>query len=367
MPRLTFTREETQDYDHKAAFLHFLHQLEPEVEKTLVELSKFYNILFGKHQPFDRGAIVYPPDFQDLFSQFFTYKSWREDSQPNFSYRVTNYLAKDNELLKTCLEYRNRRWNEIKNSVHKTLSDPQAGEEIRKISCSEDELTGMVYRKVAQDEGYLKSVLEHEESMLGYFSDFRNMFFEGLIERFHLEKEWLCLSAFLAIQEGKSKLQMPSNYTMHVYPIELLRDLHGVKDESFGLRYFPTGLPYPNELPGAASFQFGQPFSVYSNAEEYEKEATTAYGEHIRKYIREMQEALRSHGYKLKRRNSNYSRIKWLVRWTVQGWTMNKILDDYTENEGGPDSIDQDTVWKAFKSFAKYDLPVRKKRKAATN
>ena len=89
------------------------------------------------------------------------------------------------------------------------------------------------------------------------------------------------------------------------------------------------------------------------------EEATAAYREHIRKYVTETQEALRGHGYKLKRRNTNYSRIKWLVRWTVQGWTMKKILDDFTENGSGPNSIDQDTVGKAFKTFKKYGLPVR--------
>ena len=36
-PRLTFTTEEIQDYNHKQVFLYFLHELEPDVEKTLIK------------------------------------------------------------------------------------------------------------------------------------------------------------------------------------------------------------------------------------------------------------------------------------------------------------------------------------------
>ncbi len=46
---------------------------------------------------------------------------------------------------------------------------------------------------------------------------------------------------------------------------------------------------------------------------------------------------------------------------------MNEILDEYTENESSGRSIDESTVWKAFKTFEKYDLPVRKKRQAEAN
>jgi hypothetical protein len=364
MTRLKFALEEDHDYWHKSAFLHYLHEFEPQVEQVLSELCEFYKTLFGKHESFDRGALLYPVDFQELYSQHFSYDSWQERKESAFSYRVSDYLAKSNELLRSCLEYRRRRWNEIKANVQEALSDPVRGADIRKISSSEDVLTGIAYREAAKNEEHLRLVCDHEELVLESLDHFRRMFFEKLITRFHIEKNWLCLSAFVAIQEGKSRLEMPHNYTMHLYPVELLRELYGSNHEALGLCYFPTGLPYPNELPRPPAFQFDKSFGVYVNADDYESQAVAGYREHVRNYIEELQRVLRSRGYKLKRRNVNYSRIKWLIRWTVQGWTMNQILDEYTQ-ESGPNSVDPSTVWKAFKSFESYDLPVIKKRKKA--
>jgi hypothetical protein len=359
---MKFALEENLDYWHKLSFLHYVHELEPQVEGTLSKLCAEYRALFTGHRTFDRAAFLYPPEFQEFYSQAFTYKSWKERQEPTFNLRTADYLAVSNKLLKSALEYRRSRWDEIRSKVQDALKDPRLSRELQKFSHSEDVITREAYWHAAETEETLKNVIAYEDLQLSSLANFRRMFFEDFILKFHLDREWLCLSAFLSIQEGKTKLEMPHTFTMHRYPIELLRELYGERDDKSSLCYFPTGLPYPNELPRPPAFQYDQSFHVYSNAGEYEAAAISAYGEHIRTYVEAMQRLLRSHGYKLKRRNVNYSRIKWLVRWTIQGWTMKQILDEHTENESGPDAIDESTVWKAFKSFDKYDLPVRRKK-----
>lgn len=61
-------------------------------------------------------------------------------------------------------------------------------------------------------------------------------------------------------------------------------------------------------------------------------------------------------------RPANYDRVKWLVRWTVQGWSKEQILneiDDELEKQGILKNYDIRTVELAFQQFTKYDLPVR--------
>jgi len=359
---MKFALEENLEYWHKLAFLHYLHELEPQVEATLSRLCAEYKALFTEHRPFDRAAFIYPLDFQEFYSQAFTYKSWKGSEEPTFNLRTADYLAQSNNLLKSALEYRRSRWDEIKSKVQEALRDPTLSQELQKISHSADVITREAYWHAAETEETLKTVIAYEDLQLSSLAKFRKMFFEDFILKFHLDREWLCLSTFLSIQEGKTKLEMPHTHTMHLYPVELLRELYGGRSDKSSVAYFPTGLPYPNELPRPPAFQYDQSFHVYSNADEYEAAAVSAYREHIKTYVRDMQRLLRSFGYKLKRRNVDYSRIKWLVRWTVQGWTMNRILDDHTQSESGPDAIDESTVWKAFTSFKKYDLPVRRKK-----
>jgi hypothetical protein len=361
--KISFSTKETEDYYHKAAFLRYLNKFEPDIQNTLGELLPLYVSLFGKHLPFDHSSFIFPPDFQYFYSEYFTINSWQENnSKREHSHTVRRYLSQHNESLKSCRDYIDQRWDEVKDAVQKFLNDPQTSEDIRKVPDAEKVLIRMLWEKFTQEERNLKIAFEFEDSTVELFHQFRKMFFENLIYKFHLKKEWLCLSAFLAIQEGKLKLEMPWNYWIPCYPLELLRELHGEKNELLGMRYFPTGLPYPNELPLHPSFQFNEAFGIHITAEEYENQAVAAYRKHIRKYVADMQQALISHGYKRKRRSHDYSRIKWLIRWTVQGWTMNAILDEHTRNESSGKSIDESTVRKAFKSFEKYDLPVRKKR-----
>jgi len=58
----------------------------------------------------------------------------------------------------------------------------------------------------------------------------------------------------------------------------------------------------------------------------------------------------------------NYARVKWLVRWTVQGWSKERILDeielDTRIGEVGKE-YEKNYLDKTFNQFQDYDLPVR--------
>src|SRR5260370_66615 len=352
-PKMTFSDEETEAYRHKVFFLHYLHQIEPRIGKTLQEFFPSYINSFGGHKPVDREALTHPFGFPEFFKKYFALSSWQETNQETKTERGLGengrrYLAEHNGLVKTIQAYKSLRLTAIEDNVREMSEHPETSVEFPKIHGLRNELVKILYQKAVEDDEYLQRANEFENLVSQLLSQFRLLFFEKLIKRFHLETEWLCLSAFLAIQEAKSKLEMPWVYTMHSYPIEMLQELHRDELDSSIMSFFLR-----SALPLHKGFQFNKPFGIHDKAEEYEERAVDAYREHLTKYVREMQQALLSHGYKLMRRRNDYSRVEWLVRWTVQSWTVPQIASEYNAQES--------TIWKAFKSFEKYDLPVRKK------
>ncbi|MEZ5427298.1 MAG: hypothetical protein R2747_13595 [Pyrinomonadaceae bacterium] len=91
--------------------------------------------------------------------------------------------------------------------------------------------------------------------------------------------------------------------------------------------------------------------------EEYEQRVTEYFREKMEKYF---DIAYRDLGLDKKIKVTkpiDYSTVKWLVRWTVQGWSKEQILDEISQQD--PNSRDLSTLGKAFEKFKEYDLPVR--------
>ncbi len=168
----------------------------------------------------------------------------------------------------------------------------------------------------------------NEISTLKNFLEFRQGYFE-FIERFGLETEWLKRSLFnflhfLMNAQYKHKLSMAIGHAMRPY----------------------RGEPILFEFDG---------WRVDEESKDFEKNAIATFNNHLRSYIEETTKKASIQDYKKFRRPRNYERLRWLVRWTVQWKKIREIAEEF--------HVEERTIWKAFETFKKYDLPVRVKNK----
>lgn len=91
--------------------------------------------------------------------------------------------------------------------------------------------------------------------------------------------------------------------------------------------------------------------------EAYEKGITEYFLEKLETYFDKAYRELNLESRTIVTRSIDYSRVKWLVRWTVQEWTKDEILEEITSQD--PKSRDLSAISKAFETLRKYDLPVR--------
>lgn len=165
--------------------------------------------------------------------------------------------------------------------------------------------------------------------ILNNFLEFRQNYFE-FIERFGLETDWLKRSLFTFLyflMEAKHKHKL-SNAISH------------------GWNPY-RGEPFLFEFDG---------WRIDEESKDFEKNVITAFNNYLRDYIDKTAQKASIQGYKKIRRPKNYERLKWLVRWTVQKRKMREIAEEFC--------VEERTIWNAFETFKKYDLPIRVKNKA---
>ncbi len=91
--------------------------------------------------------------------------------------------------------------------------------------------------------------------------------------------------------------------------------------------------------------------------QEYEDRLKVIFQDKLRKYFDSEYRNLNLPEKTKATRPIDYSRVKWLVRWTVQGWIRKKILDEIYNETG--QSSDESLIFKTFKVFREHNLPVR--------
>ncbi len=184
-------------------------------------------------------------------------------------------------------------------------------------------------------------VLLNDNIVLKNFIDFQKSF-EKFIEDFGLEKPWLKMHAFdlLRCQAKNPKLTL-----------------------SFSFR----GIAYWIFKGDKLTFDFDGWYACDNDSKDYEKAAISAFKKHLSNYIKETAAKANTRGYTTRGAKKEYSRVEWLVRWTVQNWTMKEIWAKYDTSKGR-DAIKiykkfERKVFAAFDEFKKYELPVRLKNK----
>ena len=160
------------------------------------------------------------------------------------------------------------------------------------------------------------------------FFDFRQNYFE-FIERFGLETDWLIESLFFFLAF------LANAYHKHTLSTAVMH-----KIDSF------RGKPVLFEFDG---------WKVTDESKDFERNATAAFNNYLHDYIKETACEAGMQGYKKFRRPRDYERLRWLVRWTVQKKRMREIADEFF--------VEERTIWDAFETFKKYDLPIRVKNK----
>ena len=186
---------------------------------------------------------------------------------------------------------------------------------------------------------------ESENTIIKNFLDFQNSFYQ-FVELYGLTENWLKAH----FSDLLYRLADNPNLSDGI----LLASAHGY-------------MPYSG---GGLIFEFDG-WHIEDDSKDYEKAAIRAFKKHLTEYIEKTGERAKADGYKLTRRKKEYSRVEWLVRWTVQNWTMKEISAKYDTSKGR-DAIEkyekfERKVFAAFDEFKKYELPVRLKNKHCNN
>lgn len=171
---------------------------------------------------------------------------------------------------------------------------------------------------------------QEKEEKLNDFFLFRNLF-NKWIRKYSLDKDWLKEVVFRTL------------YSWNKYK-----------------RYSRDSLISPvlgYDIPGGEAINFHTGGWSYTRADSelFKRDLVKQFEVFIDAYIEETAKRAKENGFKQIRRPPDFDRLKWLVCWTVKNWKMKEIVLSFNIS-------DERIVWDAFKSFKKYDLPVRKKR-----
>jgi hypothetical protein len=110
------------------------------------------------------------------------------------------------------------------------------------------------------------------------------------------------------------------------------------------------------------SFKFDGWLVSDERKEDYEKRITENFESELQKYFHNVSNYLTLEGKLRTTKPIKYDRVKWLVRWTVQGWSKEQILeeiDNKPQKPGAEKFYDVRTIELAFEQFESFELPVR--------
>lgn len=225
-----------------------------------------------------------------------------------------------------------------------------------------------------------KSIIKNEQVLRGKCQKFATRFFQ-ILNQFRLFDErytdvannWLARSLYTAICMGHPQLVMPPSMIFASFSEDLLNELwkdsspeEWIKAEMIRFREIGADeadierykqKPFrPFVLPSAKSFQFVT-YDIFLDMQQYEKMAMKAYREHIKAYLRDIQNNLKKYGWKRKKLE-DYDRVHWLVLWNKFDfqylWEIIQPIEQYCNV-----SVNIETVRKAFNKFKKLGLPVK--------
>ncbi len=187
---------------------------------------------------------------------------------------------------------------------------------------------------------------ETQNKILKNFLEFRCGFYE-FIERFGLEKPWLKKHVFDILRHKADHPHLPVNFTFRGYAYWVFK-----------------GEPL--------IFNFDGWYACDTDSKDYKKATMLAFKEHLSNYIKETALQAKARGYTTpKGRPKELEQVEWLVRWTVQKWTMKEITAKYDKSKEKA-AIKADILFerKAFAAFDRleeqYDLPRGYKKHSKT-
>ena len=160
-------------------------------------------------------------------------------------------------------------------------------------------------------------------------------------EHYNLKKDWLIDYAYYFI-------------------LEFSRDEHlSIAKITVPLR------PYFGSLGLDFEFKFRGWAFADEDADSYESCVTLQFKTALRQYFSATKRDFDLSNKTKITRPPDFTRVKWLVQWTVQGWTEQEIifaeLESAKPRQTADGAVKKKALWAAFDQFKNYDLPVREK------
>ena len=157
-------------------------------------------------------------------------------------------------------------------------------------------------------------------------------------ERHNLQKDWLLRYAYFFIS------QFSNNPNAKLDDIEIVfLDIRSLEGHPF-------------------EFQFNGWKAGDEDKEAYEKRVTEKFESELQRYFHIVSNHFDLDKITKITKPLSYDRVKWLVRWTVQGWSKEQILEEIDkefQKQGVEKYYDIRTIEIAFRQFKEFDLPVK--------
>ena len=379
-PKFLSGRYQDQDKiraEYQMHFLRYLQECCPEILEDLRPLNQYFHTIFNANRErfnilYDGIKIEFLYDLQSsietAINHFLPFYPHLRFESPITRFRTFKYDFRWGENLGTLLflrlflvpfesdEHRSKAIsdaityveNRIVLDVQRDLLGSDVTEEMVSIFISGQARN--VVRSVMEDaeEAYFaRSGRSHLIQFLREFSRDDDEVVAAFIElqigllawatKHNLEKDWMLryghyfLSKFDENPEiGVAEIQIPqlSTYSLVAIPFE---------------------------------FKFNSWFPGFEDKEDYEGRLRNQIELELDQHFQYTANSLDVDKHKKETSPRKYERVKWLVRWTVQGWSIDEILDEII---GSGDEIpeqepDESTIRRAITQFAKYDLPIK--------
>ncbi|HEX8735000.1 MAG TPA: hypothetical protein VF721_06750 [Pyrinomonadaceae bacterium] len=314
--------QEGISFTYQQRFVESIRELCPQVLEDLRVLTPYFETLFEKNKE------NYLRVFDKLRTDLFTYNQFLIEPLPHKPYN---------------LEYR---WGELESllsliSTNYLISvspdyEQKTSEKLKEFISQNAEFYLKPAEKVIVDA--FEKTGKNKESIFVNFWLLQNGVFNW-VKQYNLQKDWLIDYAYYFL------FQFSNDNSLAIKNLE-------ISTRTFSHLEAP---PFEFKFPG---------WWAGGEAKElYEKRLRDSIEQELKKYFDFAFRYLQLGKRKKATRPIDFQRVKWLVRWTVQNWSKEQILeeiDNEFQQQGIEKYYDINTLDKAFKEFKKYDLPVRK-------
>lgn len=320
IPQGKYRDDELLINKYQEHFMRYIQELCPEVLDELNSLSTNFQLLFNDPNEIDHSKDHYLDCFDSIYHRLI---------QPFFSLgRAINYQPRYRSdflwgnylpligLLNTTrfVADGNVKSNLIDDEIKEIVND------LSYISTSVSNHIRDVFQRTAGDK---EKILENFIVLQG-----------GLINwaiKYQLQKDWVIKYAYYFLwQFCEKSARSAAN-------LEIKRDYEQAL----------IGSPFEFIARGWVPAE--------ESAEDYLNLLAAKFNERMENYFDSTFRDLNLGRKKKVTKPEDFSRVKWLVRTTVQGWTVNQVLDEIALSNETPFS--STTVYTALRKFRKYDLP----------